>query len=130
MKRRLSDGVGEPIKPGVHLGLRRREQNETLNGVSITPFHRPLRIVRISGQVALVVVVTYFAVWTATFIVVTRAELSLYTSYFRWSWTGGGELPAFIHGIAFLSALLTIPVSLWRGCRRKRNEPHKPTKAR
>jgi hypothetical protein len=72
-----------------------------------------IKILNIASKVALTGTATYLVIWSVTFTIVTGADFAYYLRYLKWSWTGGGELPAFIHGVAFVSALVAMGITTW-----------------
>jgi NhaP-type Na+/H+ and K+/H+ antiporter len=76
---------------------------------------------------ALVAVVAYTLTYLICFIWF-GVPLRLLFSYLRWSWTGGGEIPAFINAVSVLVGFLALVLVWFAVGRRRSASPSAPPK--
>ncbi len=62
----------------------------------------------------------YALAWLGTYVVLMGGDMTYLGDYFLFSWTGGGELPAFIQLIAAIFGLVAWAVAYYRMKRAKR----------
>ena len=69
---------------------------------------------------------SYIIVWSATYVVVLKANMAYYFEYLWLSWTSPGEIPAFLQIVAIPTALVVVFL-VWIILFRKRPEEGIPS---
>ena len=85
----------------------------SLDWYSEDRFRGYLLIVKVAKSFAIAIVV-YALAWLGTYIVLMGGDMTYLGDYFLFSWTGGGELPAFIQFVAASVGLLTWAVAYYK----------------
>ncbi len=61
-----------------------------------------------------IAVVVYALAWLCTYTILLGGDMTYLGDYFLFSWTGGGELPAFIQFVAVSVGLLTWAIAYYK----------------